>query len=155
MPQRLAQLESQFQNAFERDVNAAYLDQIQTLSTNYTAALDRAMEDASKDARLDEALALREEKQRFTTHKFMPSIDPANLHKTVVGLRNSYRSAEKKFAQQRDASSLTLYDRYINVLTALERESLYKGHNADADAVRTRREDVTSRRKQHTAKASS
>lgn len=151
---RLAQLESQFQTAFERDVNAAYTDQLTTLGTNYITALERAMLDASKAGRLDETLALREEKQRFTTHKFMPSIDPGSLHRTVVNMRSAYRSAEKKYAQQKDASSLPLYDRYITVLAALEKEVLAQGHNADASAVRIKRDDVAARRKQRAAKAS-
>lgn len=154
MPERLSKLESQFQSAFERDVNAPYNEQIATLSTNYLAALDRAIEEASNAARLDEALALREEKQRFTTHNFMPSIDPANLHRTLISLRNSYRGAEKKFVQQRDSAALPLYDRYIGVLTALERECLTQGRSNDAASVRTKREDVASRRKQRAAKSS-
>ncbi|MFC5454340.1 protein kinase domain-containing protein [Prosthecobacter fluviatilis] len=152
---RLAQLESQFQTAFERDVNAAYTDQLNTLGSGYSTALDRAMLDASKAGRLDETLALREEKQRFTTHKFMPSIDPASLHKSVVSLRNAYRSAEKKYAQQKDASSLPLYDRYIEVLNALEKEVISQGRGADAAAIRTKREDVVARRRQRAAKAAS
>jgi serine/threonine protein kinase len=151
---RLAQLESQFQTAFERDVNAAYTEQLNALGAGYLTALERALQDASKAARLDEALALREEKQRFTTHKFMPSIDPASLHKSVVILRNTYRSAEKKYAQQKDAASLPLYDRYIEVLTALEKEVLAPGRSADTAAVRTKRDDVIARRRQRAAKAS-
>jgi serine/threonine protein kinase len=149
---RLAQLESQFQTAFERDVNTAYADQLATLGTNYTTALDRALLDASKAGRLDETVALREEKQRFTTHKFMPSIDPSSLHKAVVTLRNAYRSAEKKYAQQKDAASLPLYDRYIEVLTSLEKDPLIQNRSSDASAVRIKREDVVARRKLRAAK---
>ncbi|MHB1082387.1 MAG: serine/threonine-protein kinase [Prosthecobacter sp.] len=150
----LAQLESQFQTAFERDVNTAYTDQLDTLGTGYATALDRAMQDASKAGRLDETLALREEKQRFTTHKFMPSIDPSSLHKSVVTLRNAYRTAEKKYAQQKDASSLPLYDRYIELLLALEKEALAQGRAAEAAAVRIKHDDVVTRRRQRAAKIS-
>lgn len=149
---RLALLESQFQTAFERDVNTAYADQITTLGAGYVSALDRAMQDATKAGRLDEAIALREEKQRFTTHKFMPSIDPTGLHRAVVKLRNTYRSAEKTYAQQKDAASLPLYDRYIEVLAALESEFTAQGRGSDAARVRTKRDDVVSRRKQRAAK---
>jgi hypothetical protein len=145
-------LESQFQTAFERDVNAAYADQITTLGTGYAAALDRALQEATKAGRLDEAIALREEKQRFTTHKFMPSIDPTGLHQAVVRLRTTYRTAEKTYALQKDATSLPLYDRYIEVLTALETEFMAQGRSADATRVRTKRDDVVARRKQRAAK---
>ena len=149
---RLSQLESQFQTAFEREVNTAYADQIATLGTGYAAALDRTMQEASKAGRLDETIALREEKQRFTTHKFMPSIDPSGLHSAVVKLRNTYRSAEKNYSQQKDATSLPLYDRYIEVLSALEKELISQGQSADAARVRTKRDDVVARRKQRAAK---
>ena len=149
---RLSQLESQFQNDFEREVNTSYSNLINTLGLNYAAALDRNMTDASKAGRLDETIALREEKQRFTTHKFMPSIDPSGLHSAVVKLRNTYRSAEKAYALQKDAASLPLYDRYIGVLSALEKELLSQGKSADASRVRTKRDDVVARRKQRAAK---
>ncbi|MCB1277140.1 serine/threonine-protein kinase [Prosthecobacter sp.] len=149
---RLATLESQFQTAFEREVNVAYSDQLTTLGTGYVQALDRSMQEATKAGRLDEAIALREEKQRFTTHKFMPSIDPSGLHSTVVKLRNTYRGAEKNYSQQKDADSLPLYDRYIEVLSALEKELLAQGRSSDALRVRTKRDDVVMRRKQRAAK---
>lgn len=152
---RLSQLESQFQTAFEREVNTAYTEQLNTLGAGYATALDRATQDATKAGRLDEALALREEKQRFTTHKFMPSIDPSSLHKSVVTLRNAYRTAEKKYAEQKDASSIPLYDRYIELLNVLEKEVLAQGRSAEAAAVRTKRDDVIARRRQRAAKASS
>ena len=150
---RLSQLEAQFQSALERDVIAPYTEQLFTLGAGYLTALERAIQDASKAARLDEALALREEKQRFTTQKSMPPIDPADLPKSLVNLRNTYRSTEKKYTQQKDAAALPLYDRYIAVLSTLEQE--VQGHSTDAAAVRTKREDVIARRKQSVAKLSS
>lgn len=152
---RLATLESQFQTAFERDVNTAYSDQIATLGANYIGALDRGISEATRAGKIDEAVALRDEKTRFTTHKFMPSIDPAGLHGNIVKLRNTYRATEKAFAQQKDASSLPLYDRYIEVLNALEKELSDQGRVGDAGRVRTKRDDVTARRKQRAAKVSS
>ena len=152
---RLSQLESQFQSALERDVNAVYTEQLNALGAGYLTALERTIQDASKAARLDEALALREEKQRFTTHKFVPSIDPADLHKSLVHLRNTFRSTEKKYAQQKDAAILPRYDRYIEVLNTLEQEVLTQGRSADAAAVRTKRDDIIARRKQSVAKLSS
>jgi hypothetical protein len=59
---RLAILESQFQTAFEREVNTSYADQLTTLGTGYVQALDRSMQEATKAGRLDEAIALRDEK---------------------------------------------------------------------------------------------
>ena len=151
---RLITLESQFQVAFERDVNASYADQIATLGTGYVAALDRAINEAARNGRVSETIALRDEKTRFTTHKFMPSIDPSGLHSSIVQLRNTYRSTEKAYSKDKDAKSLPLYDRYIQVLDALEKEVLAQGRTADATRVRVKRDDVTARRKQRAAKVS-
>jgi serine/threonine protein kinase len=151
---RLITLESQFQVAFERDVNASYADQIATLGAGYVAALDRAINEAARSGRASEAAALRDEKTRFTTHKFMPSIDPSGLHSSIVQLRNTYRSTEKAYSKDKDAKSLPLYDRYIEVLNGLEKELLAQGKTADATRVRVKRDDVTARRKQRAAKVS-
>lgn len=149
---RLTAMESQFQEDFERTVNATYSDLIATLGTNYIAALDRAMSDATRLGRLDEAIALRDEKQRFTTHKFMPSIDPASLHSSVVKLRNTYRGAEKSYAQDKDRKSLPLYDNYIRALDTWAKELDAQGRVGDASRLRIKRDDVVARRKQRAAK---
>jgi len=149
---RLAFMESEFQGIFEREVNVAFAAQISTLGANYTAALDRALADATRAGRLDEAVALRDEKQRFTTHKFMPSIDPPALNGTIVRLRGIYRGAEKTYTQQKDATSLPRYDRYLEALSAYERDLMAQGKTGDAARVRVKREDVTARRAQRAAK---
>lgn len=153
--ERLTTLESQFQVAFERDVNASYADQITTLGNGYVAALDRVINEAARNGRVSEAAALRDERTRFTTHKFMPSIDPSGLHSSIVQLRNTYRSTEKAYSKEKDAKSLPLYDRYIEVLNGLEKEMLAQGKSADAARVRVKRDDVVARRKQRAAKVTS
>jgi serine/threonine protein kinase len=153
--EELALLESQFQSAFEREVNAQYADQIATLGINYLAALDREQAEASRAGRSNEATALREERSRYVTHKFMPSIDPASLHATIVRLRNTYREMEKVYSQKKDADSLPLYDLYIQVLNAMEKRLSGEGRVGDAGRVRVKRDDVIARRKQRAAKVSS
>ncbi|HBJ86696.1 MAG TPA: hypothetical protein DDZ88_23140 [Verrucomicrobiales bacterium] len=136
-------------------MNASYADQIATLGNGYVAALDRVINEAARSGRASEAAALRDERTRFTTHKFMPSIDPSGLHSSIVQLRNTYRSTEKAYSKDKDAKSLPLYDRYIEVLNGLEKELLAQGKSADAARVRVKRDDVTARRKQRAAKVSS
>lgn len=153
--EELALLESQFQSAFEREVNTGYADQIATLSASYLAALEREQTEASRAGKLDDAMALREERNRFVTHKFMPSIDPASLNATIVRLRNTYRGMEKVYAQKKDTDSLPLYDRYIEVLNSMEKKLNSEGRVGDAGRVRVKRDDVAARRKQRAARVSS
>ncbi len=149
---RLATLESQFQSAFEREVNALFAEQMATLGSSYLAAVDRSLNEATRGGRLDEALALREEKARFGTYKFMPSIDPPGLSPLVGKLRATYRTTEKVYTQQKDATSLPLYDRYLEVLGTYERELAAQGQTESTAKVRVKREDVMTRRKQRAAK---
>lgn len=149
---RLVAMESEFQDTFEREVNGAFAEQMTTLGLNYTAALDRALAEATRAGRLDEAVALREEKLRFSAQKLMPSIDPASQHSTITRLRSTYRGAEKSYMQQKDATSLPKYDSYLEALAAYEQELMSQGKSADAARVRTKRADVAARRAQRAAK---
>lgn len=148
---QLATLESQFQGAFEREVNASHAEQVAALGASYLTALDRALAEATKNGRLDEAIALRDEKKRFMTHKFMPSIDPAGLDGAIVRLRGTYRKTEKSYGQQRDATALPLYDRYLGVLASLEKQMLAAGQSTTAAKVRVKHADVLTRRTQRAA----
>lgn len=149
---RLTELETQFQKAFDREVNGPFNDLISALGTNYLAALERSLAEAMRAGRVDETAALQEEKKRFVTHKFMPSIDPSTLHRSVVRLRNTYRSTEKTYTQQKDATALPLYDLYLGVLKREEADLQAQGSHADAAKVRAKREDVAARRAQRAAK---
>ncbi|WP_395735692.1 serine/threonine-protein kinase [Prosthecobacter sp.] len=149
---RLSQLESEFQAAFEREADAPYTAQMKALDAGYPGSLDRAIQDATKAGHLDDAVALREEKQRFTARKSMPAIDAPGLHEAVIIQRRSYRAEESKYARQKDAASRPLYDRYVQDLATLEKDLLSQGRSADAAIVRTKSEDLAVRRKQSAAK---
>ena len=149
---RLLMLEDIFQDEFDSKVNAAYNDNLKELGTKYLAKLAADLAVALQNRQSADAKALEDEKVRFRTHQFMPSIDPPGLPRVVTNLRDIYRATEKAYVQQKDANSLPYYDQFINALNLLEKEAIAQGRTSDAAKIRSKREDVISRRKQRAAK---
>ena len=152
---RLDMLEETFQDTFDTKINTPYLASIKDLGVKYLARLQTDFNTALQSRRTSDATALEEERKRFATHQFMPSIDPPGLAKVVIELRDIYREAEKTLTNQRDANSLPEYDNYLRALSILENEALLQRRTDDATKIRVKRDDVTARRKQRAARISS
>jgi hypothetical protein len=133
----------------------AYSTSIKDLGVKYLTRLQTDFNTALQTRRAADAAALEEERKRFATHEFMPSIDPPGLAKIVIELRDIYRDAEKALTQKRDADSLPEYDNYIRALSILENEALVQRRAEDAARIRVKRDDVMARRKQRAARISS
>ena len=73
---RLAQIEAQFKEAYERDAMRDYKAAVADLDGKYLAAIGRALGDATKAGKLEEVVALRDEKQRVTNKAALPVADP-------------------------------------------------------------------------------
>ncbi|MFO1437690.1 MAG: serine/threonine-protein kinase [Verrucomicrobiaceae bacterium] len=149
---RLDMLEQTFQDTFDTKINTPYLASIKDLGVKYIARLQTDFNTALQSRRASDATALEEERKRFATHQFMPSIDPPGLAKIVIDLRDIYRDAEKALTAQRDANSLPEYDNYIRALSILENEALVQRRPDDASKIRVKRDDVMARRKQRAAR---
>ena len=149
---RLLMLEDIFQDEFDARVNAAYNANLKELGVRYLAKLETDLAVALQTRQTSDARALEDEKVRFKTHQFMPSIDPPSLPRVITNLRDIYRANEKAYVQQKDANSLPYYDQFINALNLLEKEAIAQRRTSDADKIRSKREDVIARRKQRAAK---
>jgi hypothetical protein len=149
---RLLMLEDIFQDEFDSKVNAAYNANLKELGVRYLAKLETDLAVALQKRQTSDARALEDEKVRFKTHQFMPSIDPPSLPRVITNLRDIYRANEKAYVQQKDANSLPYYDQFINALNLLEKEAIAQRRTSDADKIRSKREDVIARRKQRAAK---
>ena len=148
-------LEDTFQDTFDSKINTPYLASIKDLGVKYLARLQTDFNTALQSRRASDAAALEEERKRFATHQFMPSIDPPGLAKIVIELRDIYRDAEKALTAQRDTNSLPEYDNYIRALSILENEALMQRRPDDASKIRVKRDDVMARRKQRAARVPS
>jgi serine/threonine protein kinase len=143
---KLAEIEAKFKTAFDRDAGSTYKAQIATLNTGYTAALDRALAAASKAGNLNEAVALREEKQRMAEGKALPPADLDTLTESLKKLRATWRSSEAGYARQRDAKAVPLFDTYDKALEAFQTELTKQNKIDDALRVKTARDELAARR---------
>lgn len=133
---RLAQMQASYETAREREVTARFQQSVKELDAKYIAALDRAMESATKAGNLDMALAFRGEKQRVTSAKPLPSDDPEDLKP----LRANYRAAFSQMEAQRKQHEKPLREKYIKELEAYQTELTRAGNLDGVLAVRALKE---------------
>ncbi|MDZ4286832.1 MAG: protein kinase, partial [Prosthecobacter sp.] len=141
--QRLATLEKQFLALYERDAGAAFNTSLAALNVSYTGALDRAMATATQAGKLDEVVAIRDEKQRITSGQGIPPADLETLSATLKAMRATYRQALAKLEEQRDKSALPLYNYYDQALARYQAELTQQQKIDDALRVKTKREEVS------------
>lgn len=143
---KLADLGAKFQAAFERHAGADYKAQVAKLNTGYVTALDRALATASKAGNLDEAVVLREEKERITSGKGLPPEDLDTLPESLKKLRGTWRGAEAGYAKQRNTLAAPLFDAYDKALDAFQTELTKQNKIDDALRVKTARDELVQRR---------
>jgi len=148
LDQRLTALDSSFQAAVERDANTAFKASMAALDKLYLGALDRALATASKGGKLEEALALREEKQRIEKGQGVPSeVDestqaPGKVPGTLKTLRKTYRSTTAQHEATKAKAMQPLYDKYDQALAAVQTELTQAQKLDDAMRVKTVREQI-------------
>ncbi len=146
--QRLAQLEQQFLAAYEKQAGDAHKVAVADLNTKFSAALDRSIATVSQAGRLDEALALRNEKTLIQTSGTVPEEDAADTPETLKTLRQTYRSTMNTLLATRDKNAAPLHAAYDRALTAYQ-EELTKAQQLDeALRVKAVREHVIAQRDQ-------
>lgn len=127
---RILQLQQAYTAAIARDVTPAHLQAIQALGTQYTAALDRALEVATHTGNLDNALALRAEKKRIADKAPLPAADTPTPE-PLNTLRLTYRASLSQLTTQRDQRLLPLHEKYLQALQTYQDE-LTRAQNLDA-----------------------
>jgi len=144
---RLAQIESQFQSAYDRDIGKAHAASIADFDGKYRDALDRAVAASTKEGRLDEASKLSEEKQRVADKRPLP---PAETDSSQPGslkqLRATYRSTLRKMEAERDRKAQPYYDRYDQLLEAYQKELTQQQKYDDAIRVKSLRVEWSAKR---------
>jgi formylglycine-generating enzyme required for sulfatase activity len=152
LDQRLASLDASFQAAVERDANAAFKASMAALDKSYLGALERFLATASKGGKLEEALALREEKQRIEKGEGVPSeVDestqaPGKVPDTLKTLRKTYRSTTAQHEATKAKAMQPLYDKYDQALAAVQTELTKANQLDDAMRVKTVREQIAATR---------
>lgn len=134
---KLAELEAQFKDAYERDVTRGTAGKALTeLDKQYLAAVNRALAEAQKSGNTDDVTALQAEKQRVSNHQPLPAADPVNIAVRLAGLRDTYRKALAPLIKQRDAAAEPVYDRYDKGLAAFQADLAGKGEALSIQILR-------------------
>lgn len=127
---RILQLQEAYTAAIARDVTPAHLEALKNLDTQYTAALDRALEVATQTGNLDNALALRAEKKRIADKAPLPAADTPTPE-PLSTLRSTYRTSLSQLITQRAQRLQPLHEKYLQALQAYQDE-LTRAQNLDA-----------------------
>ncbi|MFN0077497.1 MAG: protein kinase domain-containing protein [Prosthecobacter sp.] len=149
--QRLAQIEQQFLAAYDKQAGAAHKTAVADLNTKFSAALDRSIATVSQAGKLDEALALRNEKTLIQTSGTVPAEDAAETPATLKTLRKTYRTTMATLLATRDKNAAPLHAAYDRALAAYQ-EELTKAQKLD-DALRVKavRDHVSTQREKTAA----
>lgn len=138
--QRLAEIDAQFQAAYDRDIAPAHAAAIADLDGKYLAAVKRALDAAAGAGRLDESVLLRAEVQRIEKQEPLPDEDAGDLPETLQKLRGTYRESLSKLESDRVTKAKPYFERRGELLDAYQNELTKQGRLDDALKVRTHRE---------------
>lgn len=99
----VASLQSLYEDKVKLDVLRPHEVAVADLNTKFAAALDRAQETAQKAGNLDEAIAIKKEKEAVLAGGYSPSAaeDP-KTPTSIKTLRTTYRSTVAKLELERD-----------------------------------------------------
>ncbi len=139
---RIAEITTQFQEAYDRDVDKPHLAAIADLNSKYDAALKRSLDEATAAGNLEEALKLRSESDRLTQKQALPPVDLDSLPDSLKQLRATYRAALTKLEADRDSQAQPYYDHYDKLLEALQTELTQAQKLDDALAVKSKRDSI-------------
>ncbi|MBL9155516.1 MAG: protein kinase [Verrucomicrobiales bacterium] len=141
---RLLELEKAYQAAYATQVAAVHDQAVADLNAKYGAALDRGIATASQAGKLDEALALRDEKTLVQSQGHVPEEDAADLPAAIAALRKTWREAHAPILATRDRNAAPLLATYDRALAAYQDE-LTRAQNLDgASRVKAVRDRIAS-----------
>ncbi len=143
---RLVTLEKTFLEAYEQQAGAVHKTAVADLNAKYAAALDRGIATAAKSGKLDEALALRNEKVQIQTDAAVPEADGENTPASLQTLRKTWRDQMAALIAKRNQSAAPLHASYDRALAAYQDELTKVQKLDDAMRVKAVRDHVAQQR---------
>jgi hypothetical protein len=138
----LAALQARFEAQHSKDVLQPHEVAMVDLNTKYIASLERALANAQKAGKLDDALAAKGEIELLSTGKRVPPEDDAIVPESLKQLRETYRVAAARHDAERAKRTRTLQDMYATALDALVIRLTKEGKFDEALAARQKREQI-------------
>ena len=139
----LAMVAKPFEENYQREVVGRFETAVAELRNGYVAAVERQSAAASQGAKLDEALAWRNERQRFLDggHK-VPADDADNPLPAIKPLRAAFRVQFAKLERERYERARGHFTPYDAVLAQNQAALTQRQRLDDALLLKTKREQV-------------
>ena len=112
----LGEQDAQWREAFKQEVTAPYEKGAADLKSQYLAALDAQLADVSRRGELENALALREERKRFTEDGKIPGTDVPNTPAVLIAPRVHYWRSFSVLESSRESMARTVAARYDAIM---------------------------------------
>lgn len=142
---KLANMEKTFLDAYEKQIGAGHKAAVADLNEKFTAALDRTIATVSQAGKLDEALALRNEKTLIGTSGTVPEEDAPDTPASLQALRKTYRATMATLLANRDKNAAPLHVAYDRALAAYQDELTKTQKLDDATRVKAVRDALAAR----------
>ena len=143
---KLAELEKTFQDVYEKQVGASHKAAIATLNAQFTAALDRSIVTVSKAGKLEEGLALQNEKKLLQTAGAIADEDAADTPDSLKKLREAYRGSISPLFATREKLAAPVHAGYDRLLATYQDELTRASRLDEAARVKAVREHITAQR---------
>lgn len=140
--QEAAELQAKFEEKVRLEVLRPHELAVKDLNAKFAAALERAQEAAQSAGNLDEALAVKGEKEAALAGGYTPALDDAKTPASLKTMRSTYRTALARLELDRDKKLRPLKDAYARSLETLMVTMTKGGRLEEAMALKKMREDL-------------
>lgn len=138
----VAELQAKYDEKLKLDVLRPHELAVADLNAKFVAALDREQEAAQKKGSLDDAFAIKTEKESILSGKYVPSQDDAKTPAGLKTMRATYRAALGRLELDRDKKLRPLKEVYAKSLEALMLTMTKGGKLEEAMALKNMRENL-------------
>ncbi len=138
----LAQTDAQYQDAYLREVMKPYENSMGQLKQIYLSAIARELNVASAGAKLDDAVALRAERDRMLAGQGVPADDSDTTVASLKALRTDYRGRAGKLEETRVAGAKAHFATYDKILASNQATLTQRQRLDEALLLKAKREDV-------------
>ncbi len=138
----VGELQSKYEEKVRLDVLRPHELVVADLNAKFATALERAQESAQKAGNLEDAFAIKTEKETVLSGKYMPPQDDAKTPASLKTMRSTYRAALARLELDRDKKLRPLKDAYARSLEALMLTMTKGGRLEEAMALKKMREDL-------------
>lgn len=125
-----------------KEVQSAFEQSVRELNDKYAAAVERQQLTSQEFGRLDEAIALRSEKEAVTSGKAVSTLDDKSTPEAVRRLRKSYRDSYAVLVKTRGSQLKPILSAYAQALDALKLSLTKEGRLDDAKTVANKRSSL-------------